>query len=355
MLFFAVAGCLAAAPGLTQTADPPPNVVELTGVSYGVGVRYKANIDYPVAITPPTTEPVIILMHGGAPGGAEDLVSGSRFDTYIEQRAWDLAGWGFVVVNIDYPAAHADGSVNAIEQLGALQLAIRWVRATGLTAYLPFGLSHDSTGIIEVGVEGWGAGGTWAMDNLAYGAIWPGTVHSRIHPNAPVTAAMTISVGGWYNWLTMPPIGPGSQLTQAYFASVQSGIGPVPSSCPSPSGPTDSGWCWTAQYLIGNAPNQYWGLASGSADQVISFSKQYSIFFNYLSSVNPCSSCAGYFNIGGHGFCNENSDDFTTSMDVLNLFFQVNFNNGQSPIWGPGFTPVSGYRGMAYSAPAACN
>ncbi len=42
-------------------------------------------------------------------------------------------------------------------------------------------------------------------------------------------------------------------------------------------------------------------------------------------------------------------------MDNLDLFFQVNFNDGQSPLWGPGFTPVPGYVGMDYSAPAACN
>ncbi len=220
MLLFAAAGCLAAAPGLTQTAvNPPPNVVELTGVSYGMGASYKANIDYPVAIAPPTTEPVIVLMHGGTPGGAEDLMSGSRFDTYIEQRAWDLAGYGFVVMNIDYPAVHADGSVNAAEQLGALQLAIRWVRVGYLANYVPFSLSRDSDNVIEVGVEGWGVGGTWAVANMAYGKIWPGTSKSSAHPNAPVTAAMTLSIGGWYDWLAMPATGTGSNLTQAYFAS----------------------------------------------------------------------------------------------------------------------------------------
>ncbi len=76
-------------------------------------------------------EPIVILVHGGSWGnlGFDNASGGDdKSDTLVQNRCWDLAGWGYIVININYPLLATGGAHTSEMQFAAIQRAIRWVR-----------------------------------------------------------------------------------------------------------------------------------------------------------------------------------------------------------------------------------
>ena len=118
-----VTGCAIALLAPPALANSPANVVEITDIgNYGMGIERKADVCMSVQSTAPgwVPEPIVILVHGGSWGnlGFDNTSGGDdKSDALVENRCWDLAGWGYIVVKIDYPRMAAGGSATPDTQV----------------------------------------------------------------------------------------------------------------------------------------------------------------------------------------------------------------------------------------------
>ncbi len=321
-----------------QDQQPPPPVTVFTNVAYGPHPAHLADICMPrqSASVGGQAEPVIVLVHGG-PWGATGWSSGRKSDPLPLHRCLDLGSWGFVVVNITYPLMTPGGAVTAADQLAALQLAIRWARATGLRSYALSGIDGS-----RLGSEGWDAGGQLVAWNALYAATWPGSL-SGFYPHQSSAVTGFLSAYGVYDLLTMPA--PFQQLWSGW----QPGIGSMPWSCPTPAGPDSGGgpWCEASpHYQIGQAATSlFWLLGrSQSGDNQVPDANAAAFHENLVNAGYTCPACGSYLQSGGHDGCGLTAQDFSILADV----YDREWVNVLKP-----FTPAN-HRAHVYPQPPSC-
>jgi hypothetical protein len=292
--------------GADFAQDWPPQVVVSPNVPYGPFLALTADICMPRQSASPggQIEPVIVLVHGGPWGLQGWWSSGKKSDPLTMHRCLDLASWGFVVVNINYPRMTPGGTmVAAADQLAAVQLAIRWIRATGLSDYVLSGIDAS-----RLGAEGWDAGGQLVAWGALYGATWPDWLN-KLYPQQSSAVSGFISAYGAYDLMAMP-----ATFRQQWY-SWQPNIGSMPSSCPTPSDPASGagGWCQPSPlYQIGQAPQSlFWLLGrSQSGDDEVPDANAANFHRALVAAGYTCTACGSYFQSGGHDGCGLTAQDF---------------------------------------------
>jgi hypothetical protein len=328
--------CPTAVPAQDQC--PPSAVTVFTNVAYGPHPAHLADICMPnqSASAGGQVEPVIVLVHGG-PWGATGWSSGRKGDLLLRERCHDLAGWGFVVVDINYPLLTPGGVVTSADQLASLQLAIRWIRATGLRSFALSGIDGS-----RLGSEGWDAGGQLVAWNALYGATWPSSLSGR-HPHKSSVVTGFLAAYGVYDLLTMPV------AFQQLWSGWQLGIGSVPSSCPIPSDPDSGGGAWceaSPHYQIGQAPRSLlWLLGrSQSGDTQVPDANAANFHEALVTAGYTCPACGSYLQSGGHDGCGLTAQDFS----ILAGVYDQEWVNVLKP-----FTPPN-HRAHVYPQPPSC-
>jgi hypothetical protein len=370
-----VTGFAIALLGVPALANPPPNVVEITDAgNYGPGIERKVDVCMPVQSTAPgwVPEPTVVLVHGGSWGnlGFDSASSGDdKSDTLVENRCWDLAARGYIVVKIDYPRMAAGGSTTSDTQFAAVQRAIRWVRHGDLAAlvtaqYAAFqGMQTDPAHTI---CEGWDAGGGYCAMAGMIPYIWPGQIDSLAYPGQAVSVALLVNAYGWTDPTTFRATDVDGTISQALWGNQptswmpNAGTPPAAGACPTPTTPTSlsEAWCFAPQFVdLNGVPNTslQWILVNAIADSLspqIRAGQIPRLQAKWIADgygIFQGSACGGNGNCGtiidgGHDGCGLSGPDFSILAGLID----------DMELYGVPATTPTGYAGMDYPSPPPC-